>query len=70
MFLDFFISLKGITADLAKIAIIYNRPMPTTTIEVREFINTTSYLYNLIKAYLKRTSALTNYTSNPKRQPV
>jgi hypothetical protein len=40
--------------------------MPTITIKVREFINITSYFYNLIKVYLEKTSALINYTSGPK----
>jgi hypothetical protein len=66
MFLDFLISLKDVIADSAKIAAIYNRPMPIITIEVRGFVNTASYLYNLIKVYLKRISALTNYTNGPK----
>jgi hypothetical protein len=66
MFLGFLISLKGVTADPAKIVAIYNRPMPTITIEVRGFVNTIGYLCNLIKVYLERTNALTNYTSNSK----
>jgi hypothetical protein len=70
MFLGFLISLEGINADPTKVAIIYNWPMPTITIEVKGFINATSYLYNLIKGYLKKTSTLTNYTNGPKGQPI
>jgi hypothetical protein len=70
IFLGFLISLEGITADPAKIAAIYNRPISTITIEVRGFINIIGYLYNLIKGYLEKIGALTNYTSSPKGQPV
>ena len=65
-FLGFFISKDGITADLAKIAAIRDRPMLTTTTEVRGFVNAASYLRNLVKGYLKRTGALTDYTGGLK----
>jgi hypothetical protein len=66
MFLGFLISLDGVTTNPAKIAAIYNRPIPTITIKIKGFVNAISYLCNLIKAYLERTSTLTNYTSGPK----
>ena len=44
--------------------------MPTTTTEVRGFVNAAGYLRNLIKNYFERTGAPTYYSGGPKGQKL
>ena len=48
VFLGFIVYFRGIRADLFKIATIRDRPMPTTTTEIRAFIYVAGYLRILI----------------------
>ncbi|KAI1004419.1 hypothetical protein K3495_g3793 [Podosphaera aphanis] len=62
VFLGFLISKHGISADPEKVAAIRNRPIPSTTSEIRGFVNAAGYLRSLIKNF----SAL----AGPKNAPV
>ncbi|KAI0999844.1 hypothetical protein K3495_g8354, partial [Podosphaera aphanis] len=70
IFLGFCVSENGITADPEKVSAIRDRPMPSTTSEIRSFVNAAGYLRSLIKNFSKLAEPLINQTVGPKKSPV
>lgn len=70
VFLGFLISKNGISADPAKVAAIHNRPIPSTTSEIRGFVNAAGYLRSLIKDFSKLSGPLTDQSLAPKNKAV
>ncbi|KAI0994514.1 hypothetical protein K3495_g13668, partial [Podosphaera aphanis] len=70
VFLGFLISKHGITADPEKVAAIRDRAMPTTTSEIRGFVNAAGYLRSLIKNFSRLAGPLTDLSVGPKNCPV
>jgi len=70
VFLGFVINEDGITADPAKVAAVRDRPMPTTTTEVRGFVNAAGYFRHLIENYSEKSGLLTDLCTGPKGAPV
>ncbi|KAI0998222.1 hypothetical protein K3495_g9972 [Podosphaera aphanis] len=70
IFLGFKVSERGIEADPDKVAAIRDRPIPSTTTEIRGFVGAASYLRCLIKDFSKLAGPLTDQSVGPKNQPV
>ncbi|POS82548.1 hypothetical protein EPUL_005935, partial [Erysiphe pulchra] len=70
VFLGFVISEDGIAADPEKVAAIRDRPMPSTTSEIRGFIGAAGYLRSLIKNFSQLAGPLTDQSVGPKNKPV
>jgi len=70
VFLGFVVSEDGIAVDPAKIAAVYNRPMPKTITKVRSFIYAVNYFRDLIDKFLKKSILLTDLYSGLKNAPV
>jgi hypothetical protein len=70
VFLEFVISVAGITADKDKVAAIRDRPEPSITIKVRAFVNAAGYFRYLIEKYSTFSEPLTDFTGGPKGQPL
>jgi hypothetical protein len=70
IFLEFVISADGIAADPDKVAIIRDRSQPSTTTEMRAFVNAAGYFRHLIKDYATLSGPLTDLTGGPKNQLV
>ncbi|KAI1004918.1 hypothetical protein K3495_g3298 [Podosphaera aphanis] len=70
LFLGFLISKEGTQADPAKLQAVHDRSMPTTTTQVRGFVNAAGYFRHLIKNYSKLAAPLTELTGGPKNQTI
>src|ERR1700694_2908140 len=70
VFPGFVINEDGITADPAKVAAVRDRPMPTTTTEVRGFVNAAGYFRHLIENTPEKSGLLTDLCTGPKGPPV
>lgn len=70
VFLGFVISEEGISADPEKVSAIRNRPMPTTTTEIRGFVSAAGYLRKLISNFSKLSGPLTDLSVGQKNQPI
>ncbi|KAI0993586.1 hypothetical protein K3495_g14598, partial [Podosphaera aphanis] len=70
VFLGFIVSEKGISADPQKVAAIKDRPMPTTTSEIRGFVNAAGYLRSLIRNFSELAGPLTDQSTGLKNAPV
>jgi hypothetical protein len=70
VFLGFIVSKNGIFGDKDKMAAIFERPQPSTTTEIRAFVNAAGYFRHLIENYAKISGPLTDLTGGPKNQPV
>jgi hypothetical protein len=70
VFLKFVILAAGITADEDKVAAIRDRPKPSTTTEIRAFVNAAGYFRHLIEKYSTFSGPLTDLTGGPKGQPL
>jgi hypothetical protein len=68
IFLEFVILAAEITADEDEIAIIRDRPEPSTTTKVRAFVNAAGYFRHLIEKYSTFSGPLTDLTDGPKGQ--
>ncbi len=69
VFLGFIVSEKGISADPQKVAAIKDRPMPTTTSEIRGFVNAAGYLRSLIRIFSELAGPLTDQSTGLKNAP-
>ncbi|KAI0992008.1 hypothetical protein K3495_g16178, partial [Podosphaera aphanis] len=70
IFLGFRISKDGIAADPAKLAAVRERPMPSTTTEIRAFVNAAGYFRNLIDRFSDLSAPLTSLSSGPKNAQI
>ena len=70
IFLGFWISKEGVRADPEKVQAILDRPMPTTTTEIRGFVNMTGYLRSLIANFSKIAAPLTDQSVGSKNAKV
>ena len=70
VFLGFVISEAGVKADPSKVAAIRDRPMPSTTTEIRGFVNAAGYFRHLIKDFSEISGPLTDQSTGPKNAPV
>ncbi|KAI0996082.1 hypothetical protein K3495_g12100, partial [Podosphaera aphanis] len=59
-----------ISADPQKAAAIKDRPMPTTTSEIRGFVNAAGYLRSLIRNFSELAGPLTDQSTGLKNAPV
>lgn len=70
VFLGFVISEKGIQADPAKLQAVQSSSMPTTTTEIRAFVNAAGYFRHLINRYAEVSGPLTDLTGGGKNTLV
>ena len=69
-FLSFFISYVGVRSDLAKIFTILERLLPTTTTEIRSFLNAAGYFRYFIERFAYYASSLYDLIGLPKGSRV
>ncbi|KAI1001153.1 hypothetical protein K3495_g7046 [Podosphaera aphanis] len=70
IFLGFQISKHGIAADPSKISAIVDRPLPTTSTEIRSFVNAAGYFRSLINRFSDMSAPLTELSSGPKHSTI
>ena len=69
-FLGFIISREGIRSDPAKISAILERPMPSTAIELRSFLNAAGYFRHFIENFAGYACVLYDLTGLPKGHKI